>query len=1166
MRLILLGSCAVGLILLAPASGFGKSAGSAGLSGKVFQVGKFDRSSGEFAGGNPEQAVDFIVGKSAADKDWYAFQPSVLASAAPGAVAAADGPRKISFKLAEKPARFYTLHVAVLIESPSVPALRLTINGKHGLFFLHPRLDLSGGDVKDAFDPAYSHADIVFRFPGSYLHKGINALSLQAIEEAAREVPDAGIRYDAISLSKSAAAPRESEAQALIVPTIFYQRAPTGLDELVDVYIRFEGRPQAGADVDLAIDGKHYRKTVTGNEDFGEEKFEYSAPEFETPTDAVLAWVSSGRRHHLKEIIRPGKKWTLFLIPHIHLDVGYSDFQAKVAAIQSRAFDESMDFSQEDPGFCFSTDGEWNLQQFWKTRTNADRQRLVTAIRKRRIFIPAQYANLLTGFASAETLIRSLYPSADFSRLHGTPFNYANETDVPSYTWSYPSILASAGIKYFLAGSDNYRAPVLLQGRLQYKSPMWWVGPDGKKVIFWYSRLYQQMRQLFGLPPLVAAAHDTLPLFLQMYDDASYRANATIIFGSQQENTDLFPQQATMASRWNAIYAFPRMEYSGIHHALKTIVQQFDWRLPTITGDGGPYWADGIASDAYYAAIERGNESRGPSAEKLETLASLTNPNITPDREDLRRMWQNMVLMDEHTFTSHNSVTQPKSYLATRQLKIKNRHATDARFLADWMARNSMASIVNSISAGRNSLVVFNMLNWRRSGFVTVDLPDGDEIVDETTGKVVPFEVLLDGHGFDRIRFLAANVPAVGYKTYFRRAASYPQAELETSTSTTMESPYYRVVLDPSSGAIKSIFDKQLHRQLVNTASPYRFGEYLYVTGGDHAPNSLLQYRPVSPKPALTIHPARDGSLLQVRQTPYGWVAEMKSVDTETPEITTEVRLFNHEKKIELVEDVDKKYVTTKEGVYFAFPFAMDHPEFQYEIQNGVVNPARNMYPGAGHEWFSVQHWVSIQQDGLSGTVMPLDASLVTLGDINRGAWPATFGSRPGTIFSYVMNNYWNTNYVAGQGGHFRFRYVITSAPATDPEQLSRMGWEEMTPLEWDEVTSQDKALNTPRPLSGEQGSFLTVSDPNIVLDTWKPAENGQGTILRFIDMGGPERSVTVHTPLLDITGAWLTDAVERNQKQLPLVGTNGFSFTTHPHEIITIRLIGGMVIKGEPD
>ena len=137
---------------------------------------------------------------------------------------------------------------------------------------------------------------------------------------------------------------------------------------------------------------------------------------------------------------------------------------------------------------------------------------------------------------------------------------------------------------------------------------------------------------------------------------------------------------------------------------------------------------------------------------------------------------------------------------------------------------------------------------------------------------------------------------------------------------------------------------------------------------------------------------------------------------------------------------MDKKEIDDKEAVYFAFPFAMKQPQFQYEIQNGVVDPAKDMYPGAGHEWFSVQHWISAQQNGLSATVMPLDASLVTLGDINRGEWPAQFRKRNGTIFSYVMNNYWFTNYRAGQGGHFHFRYVVTSAPSTDPNSVEPHG------------------------------------------------------------------------------------------------------------------------------
>jgi alpha-mannosidase len=341
----------------------------------------------------------------------------------------------------------------------------------------------------------------------------------------------------------------------------------------------------------------------------------------------------------------------------------------------------------------------------------------------------------------------------------------------------------------------------------------------------------------------------------------------------------------------------------------------------------------------------------------------------------------------------------------------------------------------------------------------------------------------------------------------------------------------------------------------VDTNSSWRFGQYIYVSGGDEEPNSILQYRAVSPKPALHPHLAGGGHLISVERTPWGWRAQLTSSTENTPEILTEIRVFDDEKKIELIENVEKKPELKKEAVYFAFPFAMTHPQFQYEIQNGVVDPAKDMYPGAGHEWFSVQHWVSVQQDGMSATVMPLDASLVTLGDINRGEWPDEFGRRPGNIFSYVMNNYWHTNYRAAQGGHFRFRYVVTSAAQTDVPALSRMAWEESTPMEEDQIRSQDKALDLPRPLNGNQGSFLSIDDPDLLLDTWKPAEDGNGTILRLIDLGGPSRTVTINVPLFSIGKISTADAVERDQKPIVPDTPHIFKIGVQSHQIMTIRL-----------
>jgi alpha-mannosidase len=1129
----------------------------------VFKIGVFDRSSAEFAGGTPGKPTVFVVGTSTVAKDWYTTQPAAAVSASTEhATNTPSAPRTIRFLLGRVPVSSYHFHISLLVETASVPALQVRINGKSGRFYLQPKLDSDMGDGIAAYDPVYSHADVVFDFPGSYLHQGANTITLQAVEESDKFVPDASLTYDAMELDNGPTDFHSETSSAQIIPTIFYRQQAGKLGEMIEVLIRYGEQPKPDSRADLIIADKRYQQALQQHQDFGEEKLEFTVPEFTGPIPAQLTWNINGRTQHETQTITPQKKWTLFLVPHVHLDVGYTDYQAKVAAIQARIIDEAMDLTAQHPDFRFSIDGEWDLEQFLKTRTPSEQQRAITAIQKQQLYIPAQYANLLTGFPTAETLIRSLYASANFSREHKTPLNYANITDVPSYSWSYASILASAGIKYLFAGSNNDRAPVLLQGRLNENSPMWWEGPDGQKVLLWYSRHYMQMQLLFGLPPLVPAGHDTLPLFLQMYQHSNYQANAAIIFGTQVENTDLFPQQAELAQQWNSEYAYPRLQYSGFHDALENIAQQFGGNIPTVAGDGGPYWEDGIGSDAFYAAIERNNEGRGPSAEKLATLATLVNPRLSVDKSDLDQMWTNMILMDEHTWTSYNSVSDPTSEEAVKQLAVKDSHAEKAQALADSLTRNSMASLADSISAGSGNLIVFNTLNWSRNGLVSFDLNKGDEIVDASSGAAVPVELLDEGPNFRHVRFLAQNIPAVGYKVFQLRHTETPLAPTALLHTTTLESPYYRVQLDATTGAVRSIYDKQLQRELVNQQSPYRFGQYLYVTGGDQEPNSILQYRMVSPKPILEIHPAQNGHLISVARTPYGQVARMESSATNTLGIATEIRIFDKEKKIEFVEDVNKKKVDSKEAVYFAFPFMMKQPQFQYEIQTGVVDPAKNMYPGAGHEWFSVQHWVSVQQNGLSATVIPLDAPLVTLGDINRGTWPTHFGERPGTIFSYAMNNYWHTNYRAAQGGNFRFRYVITSATSTQSADLSRMGWEEMTPFEQDNITSQDKALNLPRSLDGKQNSFLEVQDTKLLLDTWKPAEDGQGTILRFLDLGGIARTVTVHTPLLEVQQAWQTDAVERNQKSLSLAGIKGFTFTIQPHEIVTVRIIGKKAIN----
>ncbi|MGH9446796.1 MAG: glycosyl hydrolase-related protein, partial [Terriglobia bacterium] len=473
--------------------------------------------------------------------------------------------------------------------------------------------------------------------------------------------------------------------------------------------------------------------------------------------------------------------------------------------------------------------------------------------------------------------------------------------------------------------------------------------------------------------------------------------------------------------------------------------------------------------------------------------------------------------------------------------------------------KRGMAAISDRINQPAGTLVVFNPLNWQRSGFVEVDLPKHFDLVDQVSGSVVPYQVLSDRPGYQHIRFLAHAVPSVGYKCYRMQLSTSTPARPQPTTGATLENAYYRVVLDPESGAVKSIFDKQLNKELVNGSSPYRFDQYLYVTGGDKpSRNRLIYSDPGLPLPQLTINNAQNGRLISVEDTPFGTVAHLESSDTNTPRIDTDVILFNSQKRIEFVNHVEKEKVYTKEAAYFAFPLSMDHPQFQYDLQNGFVNPAQDLLPGSAKEWFSCQHWVAADQAGVTAALVPVDAELFTLGDIVRGKWPLHLGQRQGTIFSYVMNNYWFTNYVAGQGGDFTFRYVFTSGRNLQPGQLGRLGWEEMTPLETNVIIPNDKetGISRPQPLSSDEASFLQVSQPNVVLVNWKRAEDGHGTILRFLELAGAQGQVKVQIPILNVQQAWLCSAMEQNQEPLS-TSAHGVVFPVRPFQIVTVRVIG---------
>ena len=202
-----------------------------------------------------------------------------------------------------------------------------------------------------------------------------------------------------------------------------------------------------------------------------------------------------------------------------------------------------------------------------------------------------------------------------------------------------------------------------------------------------------------------------------------------------------------------------------------------------------------------------------------------------------------------------------------------------------------------------------------------------------------------------------------------------------------------------------------------------------------------------------------------------------------------------------------KERTYDKEALYFAFPFQARQPTFRYEAPAAIVNVNQDMLPGACLDWFTVQHFVEIADaDGAVAWATP-DAPLVCLQDINRGKWQTQLPLTTGHVYSYALNNYWNTNYLAGQGGDFHFRFSITSHPKNDSVASARFGWEVSNPLVGMVVQGHRSG-----PLPKRPTSLISVAEPNVMVIGTKLADEGGGLVVRLWEIAG--QPTTAHLRL----------------------------------------------------
>jgi alpha-mannosidase len=210
-----------------------------------------------------------------------------------------------------------------------------------------------------------------------------------------------------------------------------------------------------------------------------------------------------------------------------------------------------------------------------------------------------------------------------------------------------------------------------------------------------------------------------------------------------------------------------------------------------------------------------------------------------------------------------------------------------------------------------------------------------------------------------------------------------------------------------------------------------------------------------------------------------------------------EIRLYKTAKRIELVYQGRKRNVTDPEAVYVAFPFALPGGRLAFEAQGAEIVPGEGQLPGTASDWNTIQSYAAVESDGARIVLVSEEAPLMQFGAINTGRYAYTGRPASNQIYSFVLNNYWVTNFRAGQEGDLRWTYVITSSPR-EGDHPALFAWGVRIPMIARVRAGRPGASGAPLELPA-----LGCEGENILLVRAAPARDGAGILVHLREIGG---------------------------------------------------------------
>jgi hypothetical protein len=524
--------------------------------------------------------------------------------------------------------------------------------------------------------------------------------------------------------------------------------------------------------------------------------------------------------------------------------------------------------------------------------------------------------------------------------------------------------------------------------------------------------------------------------------------------------------------------------------------------FPVIRGAWPDWWTDGFGASARETAT-----TRKAAASLIADMAGLSMASIAGARipaesiNQLQLADEALLFYTEHTLGYSESVREPLSLPTMEQRALKESYAWEANRRTASVGEEGMGILQSFFTREKDpSLLVFNTLNFSRSGPATVYIdhqivPRGFIAgIFDSTGNRCPSQAVSSRSDGTYWTIWLKDIPAFGFRKYFVRPIREEVSSIPETLPQTLENRWYKLVPDLSKGTIVSLYDKDLSLELVDRTSGTGLGEFIYEQLGNRSQMEQKKFNDFKRFPLDTIwfdSETRGDVFNTIRFAGESFTA------VKPRGFSIEFRLYNSEKRIEIVCSIIKKDIVDPESFYLAFPFNLKEGKHFTELQGGVIQSGIDQIKGSSNDWYSVQNFTAIRNNSVQIVFGCSEMPLMQFGAINTGRYQAGAVPQSTHLFSWPMNNYWVTNFNADQRGGHTWNYYLTTSDDISNGFSTRFGWGSRVPF-----------LTRILPGNGagggkSEGSFVTGWPSDIILISAIPLKDGSSVILHVRETDG---------------------------------------------------------------